>query len=423
VKVRLTIAIAGLLAASHAAGAQDFLPTTELVIDAIAKQAEVLAADERAAAVDAQAKALALGSHEFEATLIPQRRRVHGDQTMDEFEAQVGRSFRLPGKAPLDREIGTYSRTIAGLERNEVAHEAAVRLLDLWMQWLRAAAADEEAQAQFKSLETERASLKRRVEIGDAAQLDLDLITAEFAQARAAAVHSETMAAAAKHALATDFPQIPLPAHAPSLPEPQPLPGTSEEWQARIIGSGYEVKLAELDASRQDAAAKRAWADRIPDPSVGVRFFNERDGAERALGLVFSMPIPSRHRRELANAERAEARALSRDVEVVRRVLSKEAYLKVTLAVDALNHWRAQRDAREAMQAAADRTQRAWELGETGLAERLLAARRAREMAYQELGARAEAHQAQLRVRIDGHELWHLHGSHSEDDEHGGEEQ
>jgi hypothetical protein len=51
----------------------------------------------------------------------------------------------------------------------------------------------------------------------------------------------------------------------------------------------------------------------------------------------------------------------------------------------------------------------AWELGETGLAERLLAARRARELAYQELTARAEAHEAQLRVRIDSHDLWHLH--------------
>lgn len=408
-RVRLAIAIVCVLSASQAVRAQEYLPATELVIDAISKQAEVLAADERAVAADAQAKARAVGSYELEATLIPQRRRVDRGGSMNEFEAQVGRSFRLPGKAPLDREIGAYSRTIAGLERNEIAHEAAVRLLELWMQWLRAAAADEEARAQLKSLETERASLTRRVEIGDAAQLDLDLISAEFAQARAAALHSETLVAATRHALATDFPQIPLPARAPSLPEPQVLPGTSDEWQSRIVSNGYEVKLAELDATRQDTAAKRAWADRIPDPSLGVRFFNERDGAERAVGLVFSMPIPSRHRRELANAERAEARALSRDVDVVRRVLAKEAHLKVTLAVAALNQWRAQRDAREAMRAAADRTQRAWELGETGLAERLLAARRAREMAYQELGARAEAHEAQLRVRIDSHDLWHRH--------------
>ena len=82
--------------------------------------------------------------------------------------------------------------------------------------------------------------------------------------------------------------------------------------------------------------------------------------------------------------------------------------MKVALASDALGQWRAQREANEAMRAAANRTHRAWELGETGLAERLLAARRAREMTYQELDARAEALDAQLRVRIDSHDLWHL---------------
>ena len=59
------------------------------------------------------------------------------------------------------------------------------------------------------------------------------------------------------------------------------------------------------------------------------------------------------------------------------------------------------------MQAAARRTQRAWELGEIGLAEKLLAARQVRDLTYQELAARADAHEAQLRMRIDAHDLWH----------------
>src|SRR5687768_12732419 len=92
--------------------AQNYLPTSELAIEAISQQAEVLAADERVQAAQAQANALALSSYEFEATLIPQRRRTHAGQSYDEFEVQVGRPFRLPGKAPLDREIGTRSRTI-----------------------------------------------------------------------------------------------------------------------------------------------------------------------------------------------------------------------------------------------------------------------------------------------------------------------
>lgn len=404
---RLRLSMLCLLGVSQTIAAQSYLPPFEVAMDAIAQQAEVLAADERAAAVDAEARAIAIGSHEFEASVIPQRRRTNAGESLDEFEAQVGRAFRLPGKAPLDREIGARSRAIAALERGETAHEAALRLLELWMQWLRATSTDDEARAQLQSLQTEHASLMRRVEIGDAAQLDLDLITAELAQARAAAVTTATLLAAARHALNTDFPQITLPARAPSLPEPEALPGTGDEWQARIVNDSYELKTAEQEAARQDATAKRAWADRIPDPTLGVRFFNERDGQERAVGLVFTMPLTGRYRRELANAERAEARARLRDVDVIRRVLAKDAHLKVALAADALGQWRALREAHEAMRAAANRTHRAWELGETGLAERLLAARRAREMAYQELGARVAAHEAQLRVRIDSHDLWH----------------
>lgn len=411
----MSVSILCVACVSHAAHGQNYLPATELAIDAIAKQAEVLAADERVSAVDAQARALAIGSYELSATVIPQRRRTNTGQSLDEFEVELGRPFRLPGKAPLDREIGARSLTIASLERNEIAHEAAHQLLDLWMQWLRATAAAEEAKAQVQSLQTERASLARRVEIGDAAQLDLDLITAEFAQARATALRSEALVTAAKHALNTDFPQIPLPARAPSLPEPQPLTGTSDEWQARIANEAYELKSIEEAAARQDASAKRARADRIPDPSLGVRFFNERDGQERAVGLVFTMPLAGRYRRELASAERAQARALQRDVEVVKRGLAKNAYLKVALASDALRQWQAQHDAHEAMRAAATRTHRAWELGEAGLAERLLAARRAREMTYQELEARAEALDAQLRVRIDSHDLWHIGSAEGEE--------
>jgi cobalt-zinc-cadmium efflux system outer membrane protein len=412
---RLVLSVLCLLGVSQTTSAQNYLPPLDVVMEAITQQAEVLAADERAGAVDAEARALSMGSYELEATVIPQRRRTNSGQSFDEFEAQVGRAFRLPGKAPLDREIGARSRTIAALERNDIAHEAAVRLLELWMQWLRATSTDEEARAQLQSLQTEQASLLRRVEIGDAAQLDLELITAELAQARAAAVATATLLSAARHALNTDFPQITLPARAPSLPEPLALPDTEEQWEARLINDSYELKVAEQDAARLDATAKRAWADRIPDPTLGVRFFNERDGQERAVGLVFTMPLSNRYRRELANAERAQARARLRDVDVMRRVLAKEAHLKVALATDALNQWRAQRDAHEAMRTAANRTHRAWELGETGLAERLLAARRAREMAYQELSARATAHETQLRVRIDSHDLWHP--AHGQDEE------
>jgi outer membrane protein, heavy metal efflux system len=99
----MSVSLLCLAGVSHAAQGLYYLPATELAIDAISKQAEVLAADERVSAVDAQARALAIGSYELSATVIPQRRRTNTGQSLDEFEVELGRPFRLPGKAPLDR--------------------------------------------------------------------------------------------------------------------------------------------------------------------------------------------------------------------------------------------------------------------------------------------------------------------------------
>ncbi len=399
--------VVGLAVMSPAAWSQSFLPDATLAIEAIEQQAEVLAADEYAAAIDAEARALAIGSYELSASMIQQRRRTESGRSLDEFEVQLGQSVRLPGKAALDRRIGAHSRSIAALERGETAHEVAHRLLDVWMSWLRAAATEEAAKDQLQSLVTEQASLVRRVELGDAAQLDLDLMTAELAQARATALRVEAATAVARHALVTDFPQLPLPPQAPLLPEPQRLAEALEYWVARIQSDDYELKTVEEMAARQAVIAQRANADRLPDPTIGVRVLNEGGGDERAVGVVFSMPLPGRYRNELARVQRAQARAAQRNVETVRRELTKTSTMKVTLAANAYEHWQAQSHASQSMQAAARRTQRAWELGEIGLAEKLLAARQVRDLTYQELAARADAHEAQLRMRIDAHDLWH----------------
>lgn len=409
--VALRIALRGLvlwLAGVAAVQGQDYLPAPELVLEAIGQQAEVLAADERVAAAQAQARALAVGSYELEASLVPQRRRTDHEGEFDEFEVQLGRQFRLPGKAPLDRRIGAHTRAIAGFERDEAVRQAAQRLLDLWMQWLRAAALDEEARDQERLLQAEHAALSRQVELGDAARLDLDLLTAELAQARAIAVRSAAALALARRALSSDFPQIPLPVRAPPLPEPAPLAGDPQAWSERVVRGSAELKARQEEAARQEAAAARARADQIPDPSIGIRLLDERNGEERSMGLVFSMPLGGRHRRAVAAAERSAALALQRDADAVERNVVREAHALVALAGDALAQWRAQQAARAAMSAAADRVHRAWELGEAGLADRLLAERRARETAYEELSARVDAHEAQLRVRIESRDLWRL---------------
>ena len=106
---RLTLLLLASLLAAPCALAGDYLPDPELVARSIAQQPEVRAAAARVQAARAQARMQALGSHELEVSGAQQRRKVEDVPGMDsyrEWELQVSRRLRLPGKARLDNAIG-----------------------------------------------------------------------------------------------------------------------------------------------------------------------------------------------------------------------------------------------------------------------------------------------------------------------------
>ena len=404
---RLAAAMLALLPAAGFAQPASYLPPEELIAPALAAQPEVRAAAARVDAASAGARALAVGSYEFEASVIPQRRRTDAEGDFSEWEAQIGRRIRLPGNARLDREIGGHATAAAGLRFDDAEHQAARRLLALWMDWLRTARADEETAAQQALFGRERDALARRVALGDAAQRELELIEAERAQLQAQAIAARAAAAAARQALAGEFPQIPLPERLPALPDPAPLPDGAAAWRQRIVERSHEIGAANEDAAHQQSVAERARAERRPDPSIGLRMMDERGGAERAVGLVLSVPIGTRHRSALAAGEAANATAAEADAAAVRRMIEQGAWVTTRAADSLLAQWQAQQQALAAQSAASRRIRRAWELGEAPLGEYLLAQRSQRQAQLAEASARIDALEAGLRVQVDSHELWH----------------
>ncbi|TGY31035.1 MULTISPECIES: TolC family protein [Stenotrophomonas] len=390
-----------------AAAQATYLPPDELIANALMAQPEVQAASARAVAARAEARALAAGSYEYEASVIPQRRTTDASGDYSEWEAQVGRRIRLPGKARLDREIGLHGTTAADLRLDDAEHQAARRLLALWMDWLRTAQVAGETAQQQALMTRERDALARRVQLGDAARRELDLFEAERAQLQALALAAQAAAEAARQALAGQFPQIPLPERVPELPDPASLPGGAAPWRALIVERSHEIGIAVEDATRQSLVADRARADRRPDPSVGVRVMNDRGGAERAIGLVLSVPIGYTHRSALAASESANALAMAAEADGMRRMIGQEAWATVQAAESRLAQWQAQRVALAAQTTATRRTRRAWELGETALGEYLLALRSEHQVRLAEAQARVDALEAGLLVRVDSHELWH----------------
>lgn len=409
-RLRSTLALAACLAlpgVAPAATDAGYLPSETLVLQAIAAHPQVQAAAAGARRAEAEARGLAAGAHEPTLSLMSQQRRVHGGLDYREYEAQLTRGVRLPGKARLDRELGRLGREVAGLQLADAEHQAARLLLAQWMEWLRAEGGVAQAQAQLELVQRDRDAIARRVTAGDAARRDLDSAQAALSQAHAQATAAAARCEAARIALRTTFPSIPLPGRAPSLPEPVADDAGAQLHIDHIVSRSHEIGAAEREAERLDRAALRARAERRPDPSVGLRWLDERGGEERSLGVVVSIPFGGAARSATADAQRASAEAGSAMAESMRRMIQREAEQTVRHADAAWRLWRDSRQALETVRASTAKVRRAYALGEAGIAELIAAQRQEQESALAESDARANALEAALLIRVDAHELWH----------------
>lgn len=403
-----------LLLWSGVAGAQQVAPNTalppqEVVLQAIEATPEVRAAEAVLARAEAEERMHRVGSHETQFTVIPQQRRVDGGGRYREWEADLSRGVRWPGKARLDREIGAAGTEAAQLMLEDSHHAGARRLLALWSNWQRASVALELQHRQVALWQRDHAAVARRVQLGDAAQRDLVAVEAALAQARATALQAGAEQSNARLMLTSAFPGMPLPevVHLPSTPPV--LSGNDEAWVKLILARSHEIGAAEALARKQDATARRARAERMPDPVVGVRVLNEQGGRERALGLTLSIPLGTRYRSAQAAAAGADAMGAAAELTMVRRDVDQDARRVVAMARAMHDIWQQQSEASKAAAASAAKSERAYALGESGLAEVLAAQRLARETALAERRANVDAIEAVTRVEVDAHERWHRH--------------
>jgi len=144
----------------------------------------------------------------------------------------------------------------------------------------------------------------------------------------------------------------------------------------------------------------------MPDPTLGLRTFNERVGEETGFGLTLSVPLGVARRSATADRQAAEAAAAeARWARMVREV-GRIAETDVIAARSGLAAWKEAATAAQATEVSGGRIQRAYELGERDLADLLVARRQTFEAQRQELAARARANAALLKLALDAHELW-----------------
>ena len=388
------------------AHAEPGLPDEAAVAGALDEHPAVLAARSRLQAARAEARALARGPHELTLSGSYVRRTVDREGKFDEYDAQITRAFRLPGKAGLDREIGTYGIDAAENRAEDAKHQTALMLAQGWWDWLAAAGEatiDRKAVANYEKL---LAATRRRVAMRDAAQLDADQTEAALGAARLAAEQSAGRERLTRERLATQFPSLPLPQTAPDVPSPSLPEAGLETYRQRVIDNSHEIAAADAEWRKMESVATRTRRDRFADPSIGARFFSERSGAERGVGVLLSIPLGGGHRSALADRASAEATAAGAEAQVARFTVRETANTDVTEAQYRFEAWRRAREGLDAQLAALMKLRRGHETGEIDLSDMLYGERQVHDAFRVEAQARAEAQRAITKLRIDSHELW-----------------
>ena len=394
-----------LLLASPAAG-QTILPDPAAVEAALDGHPSVVAATARGAAARADARALAAGPHEFVASGTLQQRRVDRGGEFDEYDASLSRAIRLPGKARLDRKAGEAGIRYADNMAADARHQAAVLLNDLWWDWVGAARERAVLDQSVATLAEAVRAVRRRVALRDSSAMEAEQAEAALALAQSAARTAAGREAAARAGLAAQFPALALPADAPDAPAPVLPPEGLQALSALVVERSHEILAAAAQSEQAGLAADRARLDRLADPSIGIRGFSEFGGAERGVGLQFSVPLGGSQRRAVADRAAAAAAAAEAQADAVRHEIGALAGRDLATASAAFAGWQDAQRAAQASASAAARADRGHVLGGLDIADRLYAQRLAQEAALAEVKARADAWRAITRLQIDSHTLW-----------------
>jgi outer membrane protein, heavy metal efflux system len=334
------------------------------------------------------------------------RRTVDHEGSYGEYDGTISRALRLPGKASLDRRAGALGVEVAANRAEDARHQAALILARLWYDWLGASARHHNASETLVNLQKAAQAVRRRVAARDAAELDNDQALSAVAGVELRVGEAAAARDRARAELAASFPKLSLPVQAPDVAEPAASDIVLSELADLAVERSHDITAAAKEAERQQALSQRVRRDRLPDPTIGFRAFQERGGIEKGAGVYLSVPFSGRYRSALADEAAATATAAMADSAAVRREVAAHSAGDLAETRARLSAWRSSRDAVARAEAAALKIARGQSVGVIDLADRLYADRIAYEARASEIEARVAAAYALTRMRIDAHSLW-----------------
>lgn len=411
---------AGLLLAAFAGGSAwsaEFptpadLPSTTEARKILAQDPHVMGAKARQGIATTESQQLKSSHYQWSVRLAGQQRRYDtgassAGSRSDEWNAELQRPFRLPGKASADRRIGEAGLAEAEAGIGEATHEAARSLATLWLDWTGANARLQLMQQQERLAQEDLDALNKRLKAGDAARMDKGIAVAAKATARRAVIEAETDVAESRARLETHFPGIDLQTP-PELAVPGLLEGGLAQWQERIQQHSDPIRMARARVEKAKQEAGRARSDKLPDPTLGVYTASEAFGNESVIGLSISMPLPGRYRSLEAQKATQNVALEEQALENENRELMAAINASHAIAQGRYHAWRAAEEAATEIRSSADTMAQAYALGEADLQSLLLARRQRVDAEVALLGARLGSLRANYLLLIDGHYLWDL---------------
>jgi outer membrane protein TolC len=347
------------------------------------------------------------GSYEFNLRAGSAQRQLANGGTMKEWDVALERPLRLPNKMQLDQEIGARSQSRAEYVLGDARHEAGRTLLRLWFGWQREMATAGQWQAQQVLLLQQAAMTEKRVKAGDAPRMELNQAQSAAAQAGVARQQALMRAQLAANELIHQFPGLILPEQlTPSLP--QAIPHDLAYWRGQVFQHNHELGLVQSEHQLQKLLAERSRADRLPDPTLGLRYSSEMGGNEKVTGVYVSVPLSFGQRTVLAEGMQHQAESAASREDFVQHRLEGDVQAAHTQAVASHAAWQQAAAAAESIRQNAELVARAYALGESSLSDTLTARRLALESSLAETNAQLDANEARYRLLLDAHQLWPL---------------
>ena len=387
-----------------------YLPNETAARDALISSPWIHAARAEKQAWSARAKVIGAGPHEFVLRTTSQHRQETTGTNNRWHESMVSLEtpMRFWGKRGLDADLEDKTQAYAELSYADAMHEGGRELIQLWFAYLTALADEQNAQTALNLSTKMQRMTQVQLKHGEVSKLDAELASAELERTQAAQAVAQAQRVSTAAVLQQRFPTLSLP-QSDVLASTQSLPlltGDLAQQRQSYVDKNHEINLMRLQAQRLRLSADRASRDRLPDPTVGVFSSRDRGGAETVNGVLLALPLAGTARWHQHSAALAEAQAASD--KVVWAEQQKGA------AFDGMwSSYQNKRNAAEQLKSAAQRqalaaekSLKAYSLGEGSMADVLLISRMASDNLHAAQRMALDVLQLLALIRLDLHEMW-----------------